>query len=163
MNLDSKTIKEMIFFIDRQIATGNYEKKSPKYQVHLIQEPLFFPILDELLSGAKYFYNDPVVMLFWAYVEHKSSYSFHEKRAIWHSHDDCTTALFYLQNHEMIGTEFPDGSFYYPKPHEWIFMDGFEYHRPPVPTSEVRRYTLPANLTEKVRAESILGMTSITE
>jgi hypothetical protein len=163
MNLSNETVKSMMSFIDEQIAFGNYEKNSPRYQVHLIEEPLFFPILDELLKGAKSFFNDPVVIMFWAYVEYSSSYSFYEKRGIWHHHDNCITALFYLNNPEIIGTEFPDGSFFYPQPHEWLYMDGYEYHRPPIPKTESRRYTLAANIIEKDRAISVLGLTPVSD
>jgi hypothetical protein len=148
--LDDNYFQSVIEYVDEQIDSGRYDKSRPPFQTHsqLHRVPLFAPLVKDALKQACEFLQNPFVSLMWCYVEWAGFVPHYEPRGAWHCHSDCLTAVFYLQNVELIGTEFLDGSFLCPHPRQWIFMDGLEYHRPPVTKTDARRYTLALNVNE---------------
>lgn len=148
MVLDSKKILELVAFIDELLGQGKWVKNQPKYSTYptLHTYELFKPMCEELITLSSERLKNPSINMMWCYVDYKDSYLFYESRSFWHCHNNCITALLYLQNPERIGTEFTDGSFVFPAEAQWILMDGLEYHRPPTPFSNQRRYTIAANL-----------------
>lgn len=147
--------QSVIDYVDFLIDSGKYMPDIPKFQTdsNLHNEPLFKPLVEQALSEAEpyrvHFRSTEgfiAVNQLWCYVDYADAYEFYERRSAWHTHGDCLTGVMYLKNDEAIGTEFPDGSYFAAEPRQWIFMDGFEFHRPPVPRTNSRRYTLGINV-----------------
>lgn len=153
--LDDSYYQQVIDYVDFLIDSGKYMPDAPKFQTdsYLYKEPLFQPLVEQALTEAEQFRSyfpstDGFIAVnrLWCYVDYADAYEFYERRSAWHTHGDCITGVMYLKNDEALGTEFPDGTYFNALPRKWLFMDGFEFHRPPVPRTNSRRYTLGANV-----------------